>query len=219
MAAWLPRRRCATTSCFAHRRHGQVAAPRPQGSRLWGMVQPSLDSWHTSVYLPSPCRSRMHVSRRNSSSPGSESRSHCQSDPVQGALPEPNAPVACPSVRLQGHASPSRSPTSDRGGPLRFATARATVRGPSPRALASFGSTASALEVGRRHPRATSFEGELSLKGRPWAHSTDTRFPNCLFGSPIRSAGDAWVFQCWFRNVAGTQATSDFSDAVWLRLE
>ena len=38
-------------------------------------------------------------------------------------------------------------------------------------------------------------------------------------GTVAVQPGDTWVFQCWFRDFAGTQATSNFSDAVWLRFE
>jgi len=85
----------------------RLAPPHARGCRApddGATAPPSLASWHTSVSPPSPCQSRPRVSRRSSSSPGSEPSSPWQSAPVHGALPKP--PAARSSARLHGEICP-----------------------------------------------------------------------------------------------------------------
>ena len=203
----------------------RLASPHARGRRDiddGATAPPSGVSWHTSVSPPSPCPSRPRVSRRSSNSPGSESRSHYQSDPAQGALPKPPAPVACPSVRLQGRAAPSRSPVCDRDAPLRIATACAHLLGTSPRAPASAGSTGSARDRGRHDPRAASSQGNVSHLGSIQTHITDKRIPNCLLGSLIRGLA---VWSCvrhqgYAAFIPGTSSTAfGHTSCCWLGLE
>ncbi len=70
--------------------------------------------------------------------------------------PCPSLPSIARARDSEGSLPPSRSPTSDRGGPLRIATASSLRPGPSPRAPASVGSTASAWSgVAVTHVRPT----------------------------------------------------------------
>ena len=106
--------------------------------------------------------------------------------------PCPSLPSLARALDSEGGLPPSRSPTSDRGGLLRIATACAPALGPYPRAPASVGSAASACDLGPHDPRAANSQGNVPRSGPLRARTTDMRVPNGLFGSPIRPRGEAF---------------------------